>query len=279
MSGETTTEASGVAGRGAQLRLLQITDTHLFADTRARLAGVDTELSTGAVLDHLRRVEAPADVLLHTGDLVHDGSENAYRRLKGRLEELGVRGLVMPGNHDAPAMMRRLFARGRVTWARNAVLGDWQLVTLSTYTGDGAGGHLADAELGALDRCLAAEPKRHALVCLHHHPVAMGCDWIDAIGVDNGEALFRVLDRHPQVRGVLWGHVHQELDTERNGVRLMATPSTGLQFRPGSRAFAVDDRPPGYRWLHLDADGGIDTGVVRLAAAAHSVDLECGGYR
>lgn len=279
MSGETSTEASGVAGHGAQLRLLQITDTHLFADTRARLAGVDTELSTSAVLDHLRRAEAPADVLLHTGDLVHDGSENAYRRLKGRLEEFGVRGLVMPGNHDAPALMRRLFARGRVTWARNAVLGDWQLVTLSTYAGGGAGGHLADAELGALDRCLAAEPGRHALICLHHHPVAMGCDWIDGIGVDNGEALFRVLDRYPQVRGVLWGHVHQELDAERNGVRLMATPSTGLQFRPGSREFAVDDRPPGYRWLHLGAEGRIDTGVVRLAAAAHSVDLECGGYR
>lgn len=279
MSGETPSNPSGVAGPAVQLRLLQITDTHLFADTRARLAGVDTELSTQSVLEHLRRAEPAADVLLHTGDLVHDGSESAYRRLKQRLEEFGARGLVMPGNHDAPAMMQRLFASGRVTWARNAVLGDWQLVTLNTYTGDGAGGHLSDAELGALDRCLAAEPERHALVCLHHHPVAMGCDWIDAIGVDNGEALFRVLDRHPQVRGVLWGHVHQSHDGERNGVRLMATPSTGLQFRPNSREFAVDDCPPGYRWLHLRADGGIDTGVVRLPRAVASVDLECGGYR
>lgn len=279
MSGDHSPQQVSAAGTEAQLRLLQITDTHLFADTRAQLAGVDTEATTQAVLEHLRWAEAPADVLLHTGDLVHDGSEAAYRRLKQRLEEFGVRGLVMPGNHDAPAMLQRLYAHGRVTWARNAVLGDWQLITLNTFTGNGAGGHLSAAELGALDRCLVAEPERHALVCLHHHPVAMGCEWIDGIGVDNGEALFRVLDRHPQVRGVVWGHVHQSFDDERRGVRLLATPSTGLQFRPGSREFAVDDRPPGYRWLHLAADGGIDTDVVRLPAAMHDVDLECGGYR
>jgi Icc protein len=49
-------------------------------------------------------------------------------------------------------------------------------------------------------------------------------------------------------------------------LRLLSTPSTCAQFRPGSDSFAIDERPPGYRWLDLRADGRLDTEVVWLPA-------------
>jgi Icc protein len=45
---------------------------------------------------------------------------------------------------------------------------------------------------------------------------------------------------------------------------MLSTPSTCSQFLPNSDDFGMDDRPPGYRWLHLYADGAIDTDVVWL---------------
>ena len=62
-------------------------------------------------------------------------------------------------------------------------------------------------------------------------------------------------------RAVLWGHVHQAFDGMRGGLMLMGTPSTCVQFESGSTKFALDERPPGYRWLHLYPDGRIDTRV------------------
>jgi Icc protein len=56
--------------------------------------------------------------------------------------------------------------------------------------------------------------------------------------------------------------VHQVHDTERNGVKLFSTPSTCAQFLPLSNSFAIDRRPPGYRWLDLNPDGTITTEVV-----------------
>jgi Icc protein len=47
-------------------------------------------------------------------------------------------------------------------------------------------------------------------------------------------------------------------------VRLLATPSTGAQFLPGSDNFAIDTRPPGYRTFTLGADGSLHTEVVWL---------------
>jgi Icc protein len=42
----------------------------------------------------------------------------------------------------------------------------------------------------------------------------------------------------------------------------MSSPSTCAQFQPSSDTFALDTRPPGYRWIDLHADGSIDTSVV-----------------
>jgi Icc protein len=58
----------------------------------------------------------------------------------------------------------------------------------------------------------------------------------------------------------------------------MASPSTCIQFLPGSDGFAVDTTAPGYRWLSLHADGRIETGVQRLSEIPGTLDLASAGY-
>jgi Icc protein len=84
------------------------------------------------------------------------------------------------------------------------------------------------------------------------------------LGLRNSDDFFEVIDRHDNVRGIAWGHVHQASDHERNGVTLFITPSTCAQFLPNSDVFKMDTRPPGYRWLNLMPDGSIETEVVWL---------------
>ena len=118
----------------------------------------------------------------------------------------------------------------------------------------------------------------HTLVCLHHQPVVIGCDWLDQQMVSDADAFFDVLDRYAGVRAVLWGHVHQEIDRQRHGVRLLASPSTCVQFAAGSAKFKADDQPPGYRWLDLHSDGRIDTAVSRVRDTKFTVELDSQGY-
>ena len=87
-----------------------------------------------------------------------------------------------------------------------------------------------------------------------------------------------MLERFPQTKALLWGHVHQEIDGERNGVRLLASPSTCIQFAPGSEGFQVSEQAPGYRWLRLHGDGRLETGVERLVGFAFTVDYGSNGY-
>ena len=87
----------------------------------------------------------------------------------------------------------------------------------------------------------------------------VGSAWLDRIGLGNADEFFRIIDAHPRVRGILWGHVHQQYDGLRHGVRLLGTPSTCAQFLPLSPDFALDVRPPAFRTLDLAADGSIFT--------------------
>ena len=92
----------------------------------------------------------------------------------------------------------------------------------------------------------------------------VGSAWLDEVGLDDADALLSVLGRHPAVRGVLWGHVHQVYDQEHGGVRMMGTPSTCYQFVPGQDLFGLEDSAPGYRRLRLHPDGRIESRVARL---------------
>ncbi|MEX0387281.1 phosphodiesterase [Spiribacter onubensis] len=245
-------------------RLLQISDTHLFADPAAEQAGVVPELRLRATLRAMAPWAATADGLLHTGDLVHDGSPAGYQRLREALLALDLPGLVMPGNHDDRDQLQAAFATGPVTAARTLPLGEWTLIGLDSLQTGEVPGHLGEAELAALDRALADCTTAYCLVALHHPPFPVGTSWLDAIGLDNPAPLFQRLAADRRVRAVVCGHVHMAFDGRLNGFRTFATPATAAQFLAGAEAFATDRGPPGFRWFDLRADGGIDTGVVRV---------------
>ena len=137
--------------------------------------------------------------------------------------------------------------------------GDWTLIMLNSLDPGKVGGRLAPAELARLERELALSRDHHAMVCLHHHPVAMGSEWLDGIGLANANDFWRLIEDFRHVRAVVWGHVHQRLDGRRGNVRLFATPSTGAQFLPASEQYAIDSRPPAYRSFRLHPDGRIDS--------------------
>ena len=60
------------------VRLLQITDTHLFASAEGRLLAVRTAESLAAVLEQVQANEHPYEVILATGDLSQDHSPESY---------------------------------------------------------------------------------------------------------------------------------------------------------------------------------------------------------
>lgn len=250
---------------GSDLKLVQFTDPHLFADLKGEMRGVNTYDSLRKVLAAARAKHWTPDAVLVTGDIAQDESRAGYHVFRDVFAPLDLPVLCLPGNHDDPGFMLDELKDPFIV-LQNVVFEHWCIPLLSTYVHGTAAGELSEDSLQNLESMLAKNADKHCLVCLHHQPVAVGSKWLDGVGLRNSDAFFEVLDRYDNVRGVLWGHVHQEYEGSRNNVRLLGTPSTCRQFLPRSEKFALDDAPPGYRWLRLKADGSIETGVEYVDA-------------
>lgn len=249
------------------LKVVQITDLHLGEPGDSMYnSGIDTGKTLDHVLRHIGQTLPEADMMLITGDLAQNPAASTYKTLRDMLATQPMSIHCLAGNHDDPQLLEDILQGPRLDCARVVTRDDWVIVLLDSTVPGETGGNLGEAELELLEEALHRHPASNALVCLHHPVMPVGSQWLDRLGLADGDALFRVLDRHEQVRGVLFGHIHQVFETQRRGVRIMGTPSTCLQFLPGSAHFALDTRPPAYRELTLHPDGRIDSRVVWVDA-------------
>ena len=260
----------------APLRVIQLTDCHLGPTAEYCLAGVRTLNSFREVLADIAGMAPAPELLMATGDISAHGTEAAYETFSQLMAETGIPYAWLPGNHDDFQLM--LEGLSISPYCPVLDVGDWRLVSLNTSVPAQVGGRLADSELAFLDATLAAEADHHVALFMHHPPLDIHCRWLDRQQVANGDALAAVLARHDNVRALFTGHVHQRGRHCFNGIPLYTTPSTCFQFTPRQIDFAVDTRPPGYRWIDLGADGSVDTGVIWIEDTAEVVDTDVNGY-
>jgi len=244
--------------------LVQITDCHIFAEAENCLRGVNTRHSFEAVSKAVIDNSGHLDLLLATGDLSQDGSTESYAYLAQKIDAMGIATFWLPGNHDDIETLQERFIGQKIHSAKHVLIADWQIVLLDSTIRGEVYGRISDAQLEFLHDCLRAYPEKHALVCLHHQALDTGSLWIDQKGLHDSGQLRENIARHDNIRGVLWGHVHQETRQSIGGIEWMSTPSSCVQFKPDSKEFAIGSEPPGYRHLNLYADGGITTRVHRV---------------
>lgn len=247
------------------LRILHLSDPHLHASRAAHMRGVNTDASLVASLAHALADPHRPELILATGDLVQDESRQGYERFRELLGKPGIPVHCLPGNHDLLTAMQAVLSEAPFQFCGLGDYSPWRLILLNSRMAGDDGGFLDRQELQRLQQALTTHREGPVLVALHHQPVAMGSRWLDTVGLRNADELFALVDSHPQVRAIVWGHVHQASDRLRNGVHLISTPSTCAQFLPEADTFALDTKPPGYRWLDLYPDGSLQTSVVWVA--------------
>lgn len=260
------------------VRLIQITDCHLGPLTSEALLGLNTDQSLDDVLQLIAQQHPEFDQLVCTGDIASAGHDACYTRFVSNVRAYFSAPLAwLPGNHDSASIMAEVSIPNPPE-ARELHLGNWLIVLLDSAVPGHVYGQLAQTELSYLAATLAAHRDKHVIIMLHHQPVPVGSAWIDQYVLRNADEFFALIDAHSHVKALVWGHVHQEFFSERNGVQLIATPSTCVQFKPRCDEFTVDTQMPGYRWFELNPDGSFQTGVVRVTGKHYTIDYKSAGY-
>ncbi len=207
------------------------------------------------------------DVVVLTGDLVHDEKIATYRILKELVVERFPRLYLIPGNHDDRDFIRHAFpGAGRasekhITFSEE--LAGWRLLGVDSHVPGETPGHVDDEHLQWLKAELTKHSDQPTVLFTHHPPFRIQSEWLDKIGLRDPDALIKLIGEFSQIRAVSAGHVHQHFEGRLGNVKLLTTPSTAVQFKPQTDSLVCDPIAPGFRVFKLDGDA-IQTEVVRL---------------
>jgi Icc protein len=252
------------------LLVAQLTDTHLFANAEQMMRGVMTVRSLQAVLEEVRALARQPDLILLTGDLSQDETKASYQCLWDCIAPFQIPSYWIPGNHDIFSTMQLVLKQSPFSGEKCFQQGGWNFVLLNSVLPGCVDGELSSESLDGLEEALREHSDQPTLVALHHPPAEIGSEWMDEISLRNPADLYAVLDRHPQVKLVLFGHIHQAFSGQRHGVEYLGAPSTCIQFKPLSRELAVDEVQPGFRLLQLYPDGNYTTMIKRVTHITES---------
>ncbi len=237
--------------------LVQLTDLHIGGNEN----GLDPLPRLAAVIEAVRSLPNRPDAVLVSGDLTDDGAAEGYRLAGEMLAGLEVPLHVIPGNHDDRRQLREAFdlpGSGDEPVNYSERVGGLRLLALDSIVPGQDPGDLPPEQLRWLDEALTGEPQAPTLLALHHPPLSTGIAEWDAINLSTSQRqrLAEVVSRHPQLLGIVGGHLHRVAASTLAGRPVLAAPSTYWQVRPdferGDEYELVDS--PGFA-IHALRDG------------------------
>ncbi|MCX8584452.1 MULTISPECIES: 3',5'-cyclic-AMP phosphodiesterase [unclassified Gilliamella] len=260
--------------------ILHITDTHLFADEDGALLGIKSNASFLSVINEIKRGNRKYDLIVATGDFVQDGSKKSYARFAEQIKQFNTPCVWLAGNHDNFSYMQEVFSNYQLAENKVVSLGDnWLIVLLNSQVVGQACGLLPQSELQFLEKTLLAHTDKNVMVFLHHHPINSGCHWLDEHILKNSNELEEIVKKFPSIKGLGWGHIHQQQDHVWHNCHAFSTPSTCFQFKPNCYEFQLsNDEAPGWREIKLNEDGTIESNVFRIADNLFLPDVSQKGY-
>ncbi|MCC2596277.1 phosphodiesterase [Pusillimonas sp. MFBS29] len=252
--------------------IAQISDLHIQADGKHKeLIQAERHLTT--CIQALNRLAPRPDLVVITGDLTERGRRQEYMTLKPLLAELDMPYLLIPGNHDSPAMLREVFhehaylQRGPASDSPfiQYVIDDWPLriVALDTTIPMRSEGGLCAERLQWLSDTLAQAPEAPTLILMHHPPFQTGIREMDELGLLTGrEAFAGIIAPYHNIERILCGHLHRTMLCRVGPTVASTCPGTAhqivLDLKPDAQALSFNFEPPGYQ-LHWQGAHGLVT--------------------
>ena len=232
--------------------IVQISDPHVFAKGELMEGRVDTARGLRAALGIATRLDP--DLILMTGDLVNDGAAEQYEHLHEILATVEATTMLVAGNHDDRSLLRALIAElpravtprpddgsGRIEYDHREFVetGGPRLIVVDTVVTGNHHGCIDEDQLADLSTRLVADET--TLIAQHHPPYRSGIDFMDAFGLQGGQAEIDLLQEHPEVLAVLTGHLHRHAVHVDRNVTMVTAPSSAAQV-----ALDLDGGPTTY---------------------------------
>lgn len=116
------------------MKIIQITDTHLFSNDSSEIFGVKSNITFKKVIDKILTEEIhDTDLIFLTGDISQDETVESYKKVVHHLSNINLPVYWIPGNHDDPVVMKLVFGKAKNFYRKTALtFSHWHFIFLDT---------------------------------------------------------------------------------------------------------------------------------------------------
>jgi Icc protein len=256
--------------------IAQISDTHLVLDTPDASQRISDFERTIADLNSL---DPAPDVIVHTGDIVHNGRPDEYARAVAILAKARAPVYVLAGNKDDRANLRAAFSAfeylSRDSEFIDYALEDYavRLIAVDTLSTASNKGDFCPERARRLIEMIDAERSKPIAVFAHHPPfeVMVGPEPINFDTTEMMARLQRALLHSPRVIAVFSGHVHRGTAGHVGSIPATVVPCIATALRKGEYPPHMKNRPVYYLHRFDPAWGFVtEARIVGIGSSAAS---------
>ncbi len=260
--------------------IAQISDTHIALDTTdadQRIRDFERTIADINALD-----PAP-DVIVHTGDIVHNGRQDEYAEAVRILAKAHAPVYVLAGNKDDRANLRTAFSPFGYLAADSKFIDyaieDYpvRLIAVDTLRSGSNKGDFCPERARRLIDLIDAETTKPIAVIAHHPPfeVPVGPDPINFETPEMMARLRQALQHSGRVVAVFSGHVHRGTAGHVGSIPATVMPSIATTLRKGEYPAHMKMRPV-YHIHRFDPVWGFVT-EARIVGAELSATSDLAG--
>ena len=236
--------------------MIQITDTHLFADKTQQLQGHCTYQNLSDTIDYLLSSEEPPNFVLLTGDISQDESSESYRLARAQLERLNVPVSWIHGNHDDEIKVKPIFdASPFLKQLTHLPTPFWDFIAINTCRRGTDEGYLEESELAQFWQraSIAKRNNKNIVVVMHHHPHPVSTPLVDACMLKRAGKFLTQLKEHPEIKLMICGHVHGDYQIPYDKLMIEACPATSFQWQKGTSTLSTENKK-GFKYFAFHAN-------------------------
>lgn len=219
--------AKKLIGRGAEMKIIQITDTHLRGDNLLSFGKCNTSETVKKAMEYFQNMPEKdlPDFFIATGDLADNGNHTAYGKVHDYFASLPRPVYCVPGNHDNRVDMLRLLGSKMCPVKEDiapyicyTIEGyPVRVIVIDTIVQGKHWGGITEKVAAWLEAKLDEQPRKKTLIFTHHPPFDAGMGFMDE-GFENVGLLEEILVRHKNHVQLCCGHMHRDISTKWKGV-------------------------------------------------------------
>lgn len=189
------------------------------------------------------------DAIIITGDLSNDGSRWSYEYIYKTLKQLNIPTLCCPGNHDNIEMMSMMNLNIFHTNNYETNINGYDLLILNSTIPEMSRGMFSEDDMSWIERRL--ENSQNPTIIAFHHPCVDPGGWLNRKLLENRNDFVQLVSKYRNVKLVLYGHIHYNIQHLINGCCYSAAPSIGFAFDKDLPKFQIASGQEGFNLISI----------------------------